>query len=122
VPPHCCMAFSLLGAEMRARNGLEVIKPYLNSGGYELQALKLEDGQLHVQVRKYGASAGSALALRKLIENAILTPHQMLTRLRSMASSKNQPSRAGFIPPAITSTIGGTSPPPAELEMDWRRP
>jgi hypothetical protein len=35
-----------IGAETRSRNALEVIKPYLRSGGYELQDLKLEDGQL----------------------------------------------------------------------------
>jgi hypothetical protein len=45
---------------------------------------------LHVQARKYGASSGRPLRQESWSKTPFVTPRQMLTRLRSMASGKNQ--------------------------------
>ncbi len=85
--------------ETRARNGLRAIEPYLRSGGYEVHELKLENGELNLQVRKYTAPIGSAVALKNLVENAIRNAAPDIDEITIQGFEEETAlNRAGFVP------------------------
>jgi hypothetical protein len=88
-----------ISIEKRVRAELEEVAPYWKSAGYELKSLEIADGNLHLQFHRRGAGTGPALALKSLVQNAVVNaaPDVDHLTIEGLEADQQLPL-AGFVP------------------------